>query len=150
MKVHILSREKGSLSGKLANQAIGFIESALIKKGALSAPLKKTLMIVFLPPSSMKELNKKFLKKNKVTDVLAFAPSEEGSIGEIALCQEQINIQARKNGLAADEEAVYLILHGILHLLGCRHEEGGPEARKMYALQDSVFALWMSSRRRGT
>ena len=129
-------------------QAVQFIERALVKKQVLPAALKKNLVIRFLSSRRIRELNKKFLGKDKATDILSFSPLEKGGLGELALCSEQIRVRAGKHGLTVEEETVYVILHGILHLLGYRHEEGGAPARKMYKIQDDVFALWLSSRRK--
>ena len=43
------------------------------------------------------------------------------------------------DGFSKTEWLYYLILHGLLHLLGFEHENSGPKARKMYQLQDQVF-----------
>lgn len=71
--------------------------------------------------SSIKELNRKFLGNDKVTDVLSF-PSELVFIpllGDIIIDTEVADAQKGINSLK--DEVLYLFLHGLLHLLGYDH-----------------------------
>ena len=101
-------------------------------------------MIAFVSSADIQKLNKNFLKKNYVTDVLSFSPLEEDSFGELALCREKIKSQAKEHNLSIEEETAYLVLHGFLHLLGYHHEQGGESAEKMYKMQDKIFEEWQS------
>lgn len=65
------------------------------------------LSIAFVSRARIKEINKKYRKKNKVTDVLSFS-----GINEIIICPQE----ARK-------ELARVLIHGILHLLGYSHEK---------------------------
>ena len=78
----------------------------------------------------MQSLNQQFLKKNYVTDVLSFSSNQNNCFGELAICLSQIKLQAKAHGLAPEKELAYMVLHGVLHLLGYRHEGGGPLAKK--------------------
>jgi len=49
--------------------------------------------------------------------------------------------QAADNGRTTDEEAEYLLVHGLLHLLGFDHAE--PEEKTaMFGLNDQIIAAW--------
>jgi probable rRNA maturation factor len=101
--------------------------------------------IAFVEDEQMTELNKKFRKKGKTTDVLTFPaddsygdPTEEGRpLGDIVISIDQAKRQAvdEKHSLAT--EIRYLILHGILHALGYDHETDQGE---MNALELEVRA----------
>ncbi len=67
----------------------------------------------------VKELNRRFRRKNKPTDVLSF-PRTEG--GDIAISAEIAAENAQRYGHGAQEELKILILHGMLHLAGYDHE----------------------------
>lgn len=67
----------------------------------------------------VKELNQRFRRKNKPTDVLSF-PRVAG--GDIAISAEIAAENARRYGHGALEELKILILHGMLHLAGYDHE----------------------------
>ncbi len=99
--------------------------------------------IAFVDDSQMTELNKKFRRKGKTTDVLTFPaddsygdPQEEGRpLGDIVISVDQARRQAidEKHSLAT--EIRYLILHGVLHALGYDHETDNGE---MNALEVNV------------
>lgn len=81
----------------------------------------------------IQELNRRFRRKNKPTDVLSF-PSEDG--GDIAICAEIARDNARRFGHSAAEELKVLVLHGMLHLAGYDHEaDHGEMARKEVRLR---------------
>jgi len=75
----------------------------------------KELSLVIVGENKIKELNKKYRKKNKVTDVLAF---DYGKQGEIFICLHQAKKQAKKIGHSLNKELAILLIHGILHLMG--------------------------------
>ena len=97
------------------------------------------LTIVFLKPSEAKKINFKFRKKNYPTDVLSFEGEFEGSLGELVLCPKVIEKQSKEHMLSIRQELGYLLLHGILHLLGFDHEKNKQDAIKMFAIQDEIF-----------
>ena len=100
---------------------------------------KKEITLAFVEDDHMKSLNKQFRGKNKVTDVLSFSGFEDSELGELVLCGAVIDSQAKDNGLKRREELGYLLIHGVLHLLGYEHEKGGQAAKEMFELQDNVF-----------
>lgn len=104
----------------------------------LSAQLELTL--VFLGKPEARRLNKQFRGKNYPTDVLSFAPIEPKSLGELVLCPEVLKAQAREQGHAYRNELIYMVLHGVLHLLGYDHERNDREAKKMFKLQEEVYS----------
>ena len=107
---------------------------------------KKELVIAFLNEKEMRALNKKFRGKNYATDVLSFGSDDPDSYGELVICPQVITRQARDHGLLVREELGYMVLHGVLHLLGYDHERSEREAKKMFALQDKVFEHLCGSR----
>ena len=142
MKIQIINHTKLQLpSVKKIKSSIQFFEQALRQKKILSSSRKK-LVIVFVSSVKIKKLNKQFLKKNKTTDILSFSPIEDDSLGELVFCAEKITQQAREQRFSFEEEMTYLLLHGLLHLLGYHHEKGGAEARRMYQIQDEIFSRW--------
>jgi probable rRNA maturation factor len=67
----------------------------------------------------VQELNRRFRRKNKPTDVLSF-PRIEG--GDIAISAEIARENACRYGHRAVDELKVLVLHGMLHLAGYDHE----------------------------
>lgn len=101
--------------------------------------------IAFVDDAQMTELNKKFRKKGKTTDVLTFPaddsygdPTEEGRpLGDIVISVDQARRQAVEEKHSLATEIRYLILHGVLHALGYDHETDNGE---MNALELQVRA----------
>ena len=61
------------------------------------------------------------------TDVLSFSMDEE-IWGDIVISTEKVIEQAEEYGHSIKRELSYLIVHGILHLLGYDHETPGEQA----------------------
>ncbi len=76
------------------------------------------------------ELNRRFLGKDRPTDVLSFPSGHGPNLGEMAISMDRAREQAREQGHAVGTEVKILMLHGLLHLLGMDHErDGGQMAR---------------------
>jgi len=94
------------------------------------------LSIAFVGDDAMRELNRKFRRKNKTTDVLTF-PGDGPLLGEIVISIDQARRQAADEKHSLATEVRYLILHGILHAMGYDHETDNGE---MNALELEVRA----------
>jgi probable rRNA maturation factor len=102
--------------------------------------------IAFIDDDAMKELNQKFRKKSKTTDVLTFPaddsynePSATGRpLGDIVISVDQARRQAADEKHSLATEIRYLVVHGVLHALGYDHETDSGE---MNALEIEVRAL---------
>lgn len=72
--------------------------------------------------AEMRELNRRFRKKNTPTDVLSFPSSIPKLAGDIAISAELATANAAGLGHSTETELKVLILHGLLHLAGYDHE----------------------------
>ena len=97
------------------------------------------LTIAFLDTAQARELNRMYREKDYATDVLSFGDTTPGVLGELAICPEIVELQAREHGLPYNAELGYMVLHGILHLLGFDHENTKQEEELMFDIQDSIF-----------
>jgi len=86
------------------------------------------LSIALVGQGRIRELNKKYRGKNRVTDVLSF--SYDGS-GDIVICLGEVKKNARRFGTTFEKELSKVLIHGILHLLDYDHEKNEKEAEKM-------------------
>lgn len=102
--------------------------------------LKKELTIVFLSKAKMQKINKQFRKKDKPTDILSFTGQDSQSLGELILCLDILKKQAIDQKHSLKNEITYMLIHGILHLLGYDHEVSLQEEKRMFKLQDHCFA----------
>jgi probable rRNA maturation factor len=90
---------------------------------------KHEVSIAFIGDAEMKKLNKIYRGIDKPTDVLAFPGEEKGFLGEIVIDYAQIKRQAKLYSGSVREELVFILVHGLLHLLGYDDEtEKGREA----------------------
>jgi probable rRNA maturation factor len=77
----------------------------------------------------MRELNRRFRKQNKPTDVLSFPSGLPKWAGDIAISGEIAAANADQLGHSTETELKVLILHGLLHLAGYDHETDSGEMR---------------------
>ena len=91
-------------------------------------PEEANLSIALVGQGRMRELNKKYRKKNRVTDVLAFPYSDSG---EVIVCLKEVKKNAKKYDTTFEKELSKVLIHGILHLLGYNHEKSEVQAKKM-------------------
>ncbi len=115
-----------------------------LKKKKIKSRLNECdLSLVFVTKQKSKKLNKKYRKKNKPTDILSFGSlkvsSRNGELPELVICSDIVRLQAKENKHSFQNELGYLILHGVLHLLGYDHEKSKVQAAQMFRLQDAVF-----------
>ena len=130
---------------------------AVYKVTGQTAKLKAEL--VFEEADAMRELNRNSRNVDSVTDVLSFPMFDgikgkaltpqmcrtemEGRyifIGSIVLCEEKIKEQAKEYGNTELYERNYLIIHGLLHLLGYDHMTD-EDKKEMRAKEKEVLAL---------
>jgi probable rRNA maturation factor len=90
---------------------------------------KKDLSIALVNQRKIRELNKKYRKKNRSTDVLVF-PYDDDS-GEIVICLREVKKNAKKFKSTFQKELAKVLIHGILHLLGYKHDKNEAKAKEM-------------------
>jgi probable rRNA maturation factor len=78
-----------------------------------------SLSVAYVSESKSQEINKKYCKKNKPTNVLSFSLRE--NFGELVLCKPLITLEAKKIGKTFGEWTQFLVIHGMLHLKGYEH-----------------------------
>lgn len=83
--------------------------------------------IAFVGDKTIRSLNKAYRGEDKTTDVLAF-PGEDEFLGEIVINYAQIKKQAKLYSSGAKEELIFILTHGLLHLLG--HSDKSASGKK--------------------
>lgn len=79
--------------------------------------------IALVDDADIREMNRNYRGLDKPTDVLAFPASEEeqesdGFLGEVIIDNDQVSRQAPHYSHTPREELVFILIHGLLHLLG--------------------------------
>jgi probable rRNA maturation factor len=113
--------------------------ATLLTKKGFKTLKRKELVVVFVSSTEMKRLNHQYRGKDYATDVLSFDSADPDCIGELVLCLPVLRAQSKRTGLSERGELGYMIVHGVLHLLGFDHETKKDEI-KMFALQDGLYA----------
>ena len=82
---------------------------------------KQEFSILLTNNRKMKNLNLKFRKKNKPTDVLSFQSNENFYIGDIAISYEIINKRSKLSNFFLEFDKMWI--HGYFHLIGYNHKK---------------------------
>jgi probable rRNA maturation factor len=82
-------------------------------------------------PAESRDLNRRFRKKDKPTNVLSFPydplprplsrKRERGVLGDVVICAAVVRREAREQGKRAEAHWAHMVVHGVLHLLGFDH-----------------------------
>lgn len=90
--------------------------------------------------AEIQALNRLWRGKDRATDVLSFSqlegealPTGVVCLGDVVISYDTAARQAAARQLSLMVEVERLLVHGILHLLGHDHEQGGAPARRMQA-----------------
>jgi probable rRNA maturation factor len=137
MHVEIINQTQSQIPKKFISSWTKLIYKNLKKQKILK--LEKDLIVVFVTTAKMKKLNSQFRGKNKPTDILSFEPIEESSLGELVHCLPVLKKQSKEHDLSLNHEIGYMLIHGVLHLLGYDHEKSQKAANKMFQIQDALF-----------
>ena len=90
--------------------------------------LKKSASILLTDDLYMKEINKKWRKLEKATNVLSFPVNKHIKeedyffIGDIVLSYETILSECKLRKKSFKDHFLHLLVHGFLHLLGYNHD----------------------------
>ena len=114
------------------------------------------LSILLVDEAAMTAYHVKYMGEDGPTDVLSFPMDElrppddeeeapDGLLGDIVLCPTVTARQAAEHGRTAAEETEYLLVHGLLHLLGFDHADPNEKA-EMFGLKDKLLAAWATQR----
>ena len=108
-------------------------EKILRKEG-----LQGEINLIFCENGHIRDLNRRFRKLDKITDVLSFNYDEEEILGEIYVAAAQAKKQAPRWKNTFYSELRRLVTHGALHLAGYDHikakDRASMQAKEEYYL----------------
>lgn len=105
--------------------------------------------VLFVDESAMERLHVQWMDEPGPTDVLSFPMDElrpgtddrvtpPGLLGDIVVCPQVAEAQAKEAGHSTLAEIQLLTAHGLLHLLGFDHAEP-EEEREMFGVQHDIL-----------
>ena len=114
------------------------VEAALNYEKVEDASISVTL----LNDTRIRQMNRKYLEHNSVTDVISFPLYERGEppVGDVYIGYEQAERQASDGDIDMTEEVARLAIHGTLHVLGYDHPEDETRTKsEMWQLQEEIL-----------
>jgi probable rRNA maturation factor len=110
------------------------------------------LSVVLVDDEEITRLNRQYFHRNRPTNVISFpmgagvpAAIHPRILGDVVISAETARRQAAAVDGGAEEEILFLLIHGILHLVGHDHEGSPAERQKMEAKERELFSLVMGS-----
>ncbi|MBO5475754.1 MAG: rRNA maturation RNase YbeY [Bacilli bacterium] len=104
------------------------------------------LSVIFIDDDKMHEMNKEYRGIDRTTDVLSFAYEDNENIigevrelGDIFISIPKMKSQALEYGHSEKRELSFLVVHGILHLLGFDHTIDLEHEKAQFSLQDEIL-----------
>lgn len=101
--------------------------------------------VIFVDSNTIHDINKTYRNVDRVTDVISFALEDNKTIeldhrllGDIYICVEKAEEQAKEYGHSFLRELAFLAIHGLLHLLGYDHMEK-EEEKIMFQKQEDIL-----------
>ncbi|NLB42449.1 MAG: rRNA maturation RNase YbeY [Clostridiales bacterium] len=140
----------------------GFFEETLNKTlEFLNLQIQVEVSLLLVENEEIQHLNRDYRGIDNATDVLSFpmlnldpsdretwleelesgitADDQQVILGDIVISVEKAEEQAKEYGHGLKRELGFLMIHGVLHLLGYDHEKGESEEQAMDAIQDAIL-----------
>lgn len=133
------------------NDIYGYLKFDFLNK-IIDRALKKLKLknvvfsIILVDDITMKDLNNNYRHLNKTTDVLSFALEDNDKnvnydlrlLGDVYISIPQMIKQANEFKHGEEKELSFLVVHGLLHLLGYDHIDEVDE-KDMFDLQEEII-----------
>ena len=102
--------------------------------------------IIFVSNEEIHEINRERRGVDRPTDVISFALEDSPDdfdefrmLGDIFISIPNMQEQAREYGHSEKRELSFLVVHGLLHLLGYDHMKSKEDEKIMFDLQDEIL-----------
>ena len=77
--------------------------------------------LILTDDKNIQEINKKYRKKDKATNVISFETGDELLLGDIFMSYDTLIREAYEQNLSFIDHFTHLLCHGVLHILGYDH-----------------------------
>jgi len=123
------------------------IRRILTEVMALLGCADQEVSVLLVDDAGIQTINRDYLGRDRPTNVMSFAihEGENGAVnpsllGDIVVSVERAGSDARRAKIMFTDELDFLLIHGLLHLLGFDHEGvSATKAREMKALEQRTF-----------
>lgn len=128
------------------------VAAACLEQQAGHLGAQVEVSITFVDDGAMRELNREHRGIDQPTDVLSFSQLESGGdeppllvddesttlLGDVVVSLERAELQAGEYRHSLEREVGFLVVHGLLHLLGYDHQSPEEEER-MQATTEGIL-----------
>jgi probable rRNA maturation factor len=139
---------------ELDEQALVQLADFVLRQMRIHPQVEVSILLV--DEATMAGYHERFMGEPGPTDVLSFPMDElrpgaanglsaEGILGDVVICPAYAAEQALTHGRSSEGEIQYILVHGLLHLMGYDHAEP-EEKRVMFGLNDRLIRDWKASR----
>jgi len=140
LKAHEINIDiKPPYRGRLTQKWLRGIVDAALSAEKVDRPVELSLIIT--GDKEVHKLNRDYRGIDRTTDVISFALNEDvdgtdfvtppdkiSRLGEVIISYPQAATQAKANKQTIKAEMAWLVVHGLLHLLGYDHQDDASEA----------------------
>ncbi|ASR04066.1 putative rRNA maturation factor [Gordonia namibiensis NBRC 108229] len=136
------------------------VDAARFAVNAMDVNPAALLSVLCVDEDTMADMHVQWMDLPGPTDVMSFPMDElvpggrpdatdlgPAILGDIVLCPEFAQKQAREARRSFEHELAMLTIHGVLHLLGYDHAEP-EEEREMFGLQNEILDAFYAERHR--
>jgi probable rRNA maturation factor len=142
---------RDSVGGTIPRTLIARVARRVLAAEGLCEPLR--LAVHLLDDDALRTANREQRGIDAPTDVLSFPllpqlqssgdgftlpPDEPRHLGDVLISLERATAQAAEYGHSVEREVCYLLVHGVLHLLGYDHEAAS-ERQMMRAREEAAL-----------
>lgn len=114
--------------------------SEKLKMIAGEKKLSKRVYFYVVDNDTIRDLNSRFLGRDKPTNVMAFPGGEDKEmLGEVFVSADYCIAELKETDLTMTQLIIFYCVHGLLHLLGYEHLRGGREEKEMGAEERRLF-----------
>lgn len=132
-----------------------FLNKIVDKALEMEQVVNAMFTIVLIDDEAMREMNFAYRGKDSTTDVLSFAYEDNQKVefdirflGEVFVSIPKMKEQAKAYGHSEIRELSFLVVHGILHLLGYDHTKGKTEEKVMFERQELILNEFDETKKR--
>lgn len=108
---------------------------------------EREVSLLFVDNEAISEINRQYLNRPGPTNVISFSQTEGDFghinpllLGDIVISAQRAVSDAQAGNLDVNDEIDFLVIHGLLHLLGYNHEGSDErEAVKMREVENEIF-----------
>ena len=105
------------------------------------------ISVLIVDDEQIRKINRDYLNRDRPTNVISFAMTEGFSgdihpeiLGDIVISAETALRDASADGLQFSDEMEFLLIHGLLHLIGYNHENTTKEeTQRMRKMEQELF-----------